>query len=248
MQSRQGNVLQALRTVENFLTTNAAKLDDVVTTGTRKKLAETITTLEATVNEQAGSGVIAKGGTSRYHALRIALIRDHMAPIARIARAELPPTPELSALRMPRTAWKMERLAAAAHGMAQAAESSAAHFVAAGLPTDFIARLQGAADAMVRSVSDRKQTRGRLTGATKGLATTISSALKLVGVIDALVTSALVDDPALLANWKVVKRVRRMPTHAPAETTPPAPVVLPSNATVPSASLPATRTASQTAA
>jgi hypothetical protein len=149
---------------------------------------------------------------------------------------------------MPRQAWKMERLAAAAHGMAQAAESSAAHFVAAGLPTDFIARLEGAADAMVRSVSDRKQTRGRLTGATKGLATTLSSALKLVSVIDALVTSALVDDPALLANWKVVKRVRRMPTHAPAETTPPAPVVLPSNATVPSAALPATRTASQTAA
>jgi hypothetical protein len=125
-----------------------------------------------------------------------------MAPIARIARAELPPTPEMSALRMPRQAWKMERLAAAAHGMAQAAESSAAHFVAAGLPTDFIARLAGAADAMVRSVSDRKQTRGRLTGATKGLATTLSSALKLVSVIDALVTSALVDDPALLGSPK----------------------------------------------
>jgi hypothetical protein len=248
MQSRQGNMLQALRTVDNFLTTNAATLDGVVTTGARKKLADAIATLEATVNEQAGSGVIAKGGTSRFRALRTALIRDHMTPIARIARAELPPTPELSAFRLPKKEWRMERVAAAAHGMALAAEPYSAHFVTAGLPTDFIAQLKGAADAMVRSVSDRKETRGRLSGATKGLATTISSALKLVSVIDAMVTTALVDDPALLANWKVVKRVRRVSAHAPDEKTPPAPVTLPPNANVPGAALPATRTESQAAA
>src|SRR3982751_4722867 len=133
MQSRQGNMLQSLRAVEDFLAANADPLDEIVKTGTRKKLANTIAALEATVADQAGSSVIAKGGTNRYLALRRALIRDHMGPIARIARAELPPSPEMNALRMPRHDWSMERLAAAAHGMAQAAEAYAPQFVEAGL-------------------------------------------------------------------------------------------------------------------
>jgi hypothetical protein len=236
MQSRQGNMLQSLRAVEDFLAVNADTLDGIVKTGTRKKLAQTIAELETTVAEQAGTSVIARGGTNRYLALRQSLIRDHMAPIARIARAALPPTPETSALRMPRQDWKMERLAAAAHGMAQAAQAYTADFIEAGLRPDFIARLDAASDAMVHSVSDRTQTRGRLTGATKGLATTLASGRKLVDAIDALVTSALADDPAMLANWKRVKRVRRVSTHAKVGTTP-TPVALPPGAKAPTTTI-----------
>jgi hypothetical protein len=241
MQSRQGNMLQSLRAVEDFLAANAATLDGIVNTGTRKKLAQTIAALESTVAEQAGSSVIAKGGTNRYLALRTALIRDHMAPIARIARAELPPTPEMSALRMPRQDWKMERLAAAAHGMARAAEPYTPEFVSAGLRPDFIARLTAAADAMVRSVSDRTQTRGRLTGATKGLATTLASGRRLVDAIDALVTSALADDRAMLANWKRVKRVPRVAVRASKNGTEAGGLALPPDAKVPGSALPSPR-------
>lgn len=242
MQSRQGNMLRSLRAVEEFLAVNAATLDGVVKTGTRKKLAQAIADLEAAAADQAGTSAIAKGGTSRYLALRQALVRDHMAPIARIARAELPPTPEMSALRMPDKDWKIERLAAAAKGMAQAAEPHTAQFVEAGLAPDFIAQLEAASDAMVRSVSTRIQTRGRLSGATKELATTLASGRKLVGVIDALIMRATVDDPATLAHWKLVKRVHRMSTHAK-DGTSPAPVALPPGASVPSTALPAPRAA-----
>lgn len=241
MQSRQGNMLQSLRAVEDFLAANAATLDGIVNTGTRKKLAQTIAALETTVAEQAGTSVIAKGGTNRYLALRTALIRDHMAPIARIARAELPPNPEMTALRMPRQDWKMERLAAAAQGMARAAEPYTPEFVSAGLRPDFIARLTAAADAMVRSVSDRTQTRGRLTGATKGLATTLASGRKLVDAIDALVTSALADDRAMLANWKRVKRVPKVAVRASKNGAGPGGVALPPDAKVPGPALPALR-------
>jgi hypothetical protein len=237
-------MLRSLRTVEEFLTANAATLDGIVNTGTRKKLANAITELETTVTEQAGTHVIARGGTRRYRALRLVLIRDHMAPIARIARAELPPAPELSALKMPPQNWKVERLAAAARGMGEAARPYTAAFLEAGLQPDFIEQLDAAANALVQSISDRAETRGRLSGATKDLTATLASARKLVNVIDALVTRALVDEPGMLKHWKVMKRVRRMTTHPEDGTTPPAPVVLPSNANVPSTA----RTASQTAA
>jgi hypothetical protein len=237
MQSRQGNMLQSLRAVEEFLADNAATLDDVVNTGTRRKLAAVIAALDVTVNEQAGRSVVAQSGTRRYKALRRALIRDHMVPIAHMARVDLPPMPEVEALRLPNRNWSAAKLAAAAHRMATGAEPFRAQFVEAGLPGDFVERLTAAADAMLESLSDRAQNRGRLSGATRGLAATLSSAGKLVAVIDALVASKLADDPGMLATWKKVKRVRRVAVHAPDETAP-APVVLPPDAKVPGVALP----------
>jgi hypothetical protein len=215
MHSAQGNMLQSLRAVEEFLDANANKIDGIVNTGTRRKLAETIGSLQTYVAEQAGSNIAAQGATQRTQKLRRALVRDHMAPIARIAQADLPPTvPELEALRAPRSNDSIERLAAAAYGMAAAATPFADTFVKAGLAPDFIAKLSAAADAMLQSVSERAQNRGKWSGATKGLKTTLSSGRKLVTVIDAFVESALVNDPALLANWKRVKRVKKVPARA----------------------------------
>jgi alkanesulfonate monooxygenase SsuD/methylene tetrahydromethanopterin reductase-like flavin-dependent oxidoreductase (luciferase family) len=64
-----------------------------------------------------------------------------MAPVARIARADLPNTPEFRPLRMPRGRITPEKLAAAGSGMAQAAARYTDTFVAAGLSPDFVAQL-----------------------------------------------------------------------------------------------------------
>lgn len=229
MQSVQGNLLQSLRAVEEFLDANAARLDGVVRSGTRIKLGESIAALEMYVVEQAGSSMASQGATQHSRALRRALVRDHMAPIARLVEANLPPAPQVDALRMPDPAWSVEKLAAAALGMASEAAPYADAFVAAGMKPDFIARLTAAANAMTDAVSERAQTRGKLSGATKGLKTTLASGRKLVRVLDAFVTSELAEDPALLASWKRVKRVRKVPVRAdPADQAePPAPKALP---------------------
>ena len=69
-------------------------------------------------NGQSRAGVSA---IARRHALRAALLRDHMTPIAKIARLELAGTPELVSLSLPKDRPTVERLAALANGMAQAA-------------------------------------------------------------------------------------------------------------------------------
>lgn len=220
MQTVQGNLLQSLRAVEEFLDVNAATLDGVVKTGTRQKLGETIAALEMYVAEQAGSSLASQGATQQNRALRLTLVRDHMAPIARLVEADLPPAHQVDALRMPQQSWSIERLAAAAHGMAQAAAPYSDEFVRAGLRPDFVTRLTAAADAMVEAVSERAQSRGRLSGATKGLKTTLTAGRKLVRAIDAFVASELADNPALLANWKRVKRVRKVPVRSDAAGNP----------------------------
>jgi hypothetical protein len=207
MQSDQGRILQSLRDVQTFLETYAGKLGDVVNTGARKSLDDMIAELANHVTDQTSSFIGAKSATQQQAALRQVLLRDHMAPIARIARASLPNTPAVAPLRMPKGAPGIEKLAAAAYGMAKAAAPFTATFTAAGLPADFVERLNQAADAMIAAVGDRSQKRGARRGATTGLKTTLSKGRKIVGVLDAFVHTALKDDPSLLSNWNGIKRV-----------------------------------------
>ncbi|HZW51483.1 MAG TPA: hypothetical protein VFF05_06465 [Rudaea sp.] len=169
-----------------------------------------MTALEDHAATQTEGTIEAKGLTQKKEALRTKLLRDHMAKIARIARADLPNTPELSHLRMPRGKPTVERLKAAADGMARAAEPHAAVFIAAGMAADFIAQLSAAADALTTAVDDRTQIRTRSRGATVGLKAKLSEGRKVVSILDSFVQTALKDNAALLAQWNSVKRVPRL--------------------------------------
>ena len=88
-------MLESLRSVEHFLDENADKLASVVNTGARQRLTAAIADLSTHASEQTGSNLAAQGATQKKEALRLALLRDHMAPIARIAAADIPNLPEL---------------------------------------------------------------------------------------------------------------------------------------------------------
>src|SRR5262249_34081965 len=153
---------------------HADKLDGVVKTGARQRLAGAIATLEGHASGQTGSNLAAKGATKKKGQLRRALIRDHMAPIARIAKADLPDTAQLQPLRLPKGKPTVEKLAADAKGMAETAELFADIFTSAGLPADFIAQLRAAADALTGTVVARIASRGSRRQATSGLKTNLS--------------------------------------------------------------------------
>ena len=112
MQVSQGHLLLSLRAVQDFLDTNAAALAGVVGTSTRKKLDDAVTELSAHASDQSGNTLSALGSTKKHRAIRTVLLRDYMAPIARIARIELPITPEIEPLRMPKARANVEQLVA----------------------------------------------------------------------------------------------------------------------------------------
>ena len=230
MQTRQGSMLQSLRNVEAFLDQHASVLGSVVQSGTRQKLADAIAALATHVSGQTGNNLASRGATQRHYALRRALIRDHMAPVARIAAADLPRTPELVPLRMPSRNLPAEKLAAAAYGMANAAKPFAGTFVSAGVAADFVEQLVAAADAMTTSLDDRAQNRSAQRGDTTGLKAKLSAGRKIVHVLDAFVQSALRDDPSLLSAWNGAKRVRVIPPTPPTVSASP---ILPSAPSAP---------------
>jgi hypothetical protein len=170
--------------VQAFLDQNADPLAGVVKTGARQQLADAIAVLSGHASDQTGSNLAAQGATLKQRALREALLRDHMAPISRVARADLPVTVELEPFKMPQGKPTVERLAAAATGMAKASTPFASVFDSAGLPLDFVAQLKAATDAMLASGTDRMQRRGLRTGATQGLRQKLSTGRRIVHVLD----------------------------------------------------------------
>jgi hypothetical protein len=220
MQSAQGNTLLSLQNVQKYLRENAAVIDDALSAGTRAMLDDAVAELSEHAAVQDGQTRAAKSALARQRTRRAALMRDHMAPIALIAKLQLPQTPELVSLRLPRGRPTPERLAALAHGMAQAAEPYADIFVRAGCKPEFIQNLRTAADEMLQSLHDRFQSRVRVRSATSALRTELSRARKIVHVIDGFMRSALAADPDRFAGWKLVQRVPRPRTGAIVPATP----------------------------
>jgi hypothetical protein len=205
----QGQILRSLHAVANFITQHSERLPTVSRSGACQRLTNTIEHLENLVGAQSGGALSAMGLTRTQRRLRRSLIRDHMAPIATIARLELPTTPELTPLKMPRGDPSVARLTAHALGMAQAAEPFAGTFIALGRSPAFVQELQDAATALTNAITKRATTRASSAGATAGLEDSLRTGRRLVHVLDSLIQSELQDDSPLLQNWNTIKRVER---------------------------------------
>lgn len=229
MRTRQGSVFQSLRSVRAFLTANAAALGAIPGSGARKRLDDIVVALDGHAGAQSGTNLAAQSATQKHHVLRRALLHDHMAPIARIAASELPDSPELAPLRMPKGRPSAERLRALAYGMADAATPFADTFKNAGLADDFLVQLTAAADAMLGSVGDRRQSRVARAAATEGITVLLSAGRKVVHVLDAMVKRALKNDSSLLAAWNSAKRVQLVPGGGPSPEPAPAPTPAPAS-------------------
>lgn len=223
MQIRQGNILQSLKSIQRFLDDHSAELAGIAETGARRKLDDLVTKLSGTAVVQSGSRLAARSATRKLRVLTQALLDHHMAPIARIAKAELPPTPALAPLGMPKARETNERLVALARAMAGEAAKFRDTFIHAGLPEDFIEQLRAAADALAVFLGERKQYEADRGAATKTIITTLAEARKVVDVLDSFVKTRAQHDASLRAAWKIVKRLPRTAVITkPAATTTPA--------------------------
>lgn len=209
METRQGNTLHSLRAARDFIVAHQAALPSVTASGALKWLDTAIDDLATHVADQSGGHVSIQSGTKRVHALRAALLRLHMAPISRIARVVFPETQELAPLRVPRGNLSTERLVALARGMSQVAATSPDVFIDAGLPLDFIARLDSVRDALLQAKDDRKRTSGKTSAATLGIATRLREARQTVHILDGLVRTELAGQAVLLKDWTESKRLPR---------------------------------------
>lgn len=219
MKTHQGITLETLRAIQLFLDKYAARLGDVVKSGSRRQLDQAIADLAALALAQA-TNATAASGVEKAREVRRALVEKHMLPIARIAAVDLPRTPELAGLVVPKGNPTVEKLVVAANKMKQQAAPFAQIFIDAGMPADFLAELDAAANALAIYAAERKGSGAVGKSATQGIKDVISRGTRVITAIDGLVRKTL--DPHMPADqiirteWKSVKRVRRTASRSAA--------------------------------
>lgn len=225
MKLREGNMISSVQNVNSFLIDNAAEIGDAVNDGTKKAVLESLTELSDQVAMQDSHIRAAAGSLNRQRVSRTQLVRDHMAPIARIAILRLPEVPELVKLTLPRKRSTLQQLAGQADGMADAAARYADVFITNGRKPDFVAQLKASAADMRSAHTERALSRRKVKQATTDLGEKLSRSRKVVAMIDSVLQSALAEKPGLLAAWNMTKRVQITRGSSKTAATPETPAV-----------------------
>lgn len=193
--------------VQQFLNDHAEALGQITQSAARKQLDSLVSAMGDSAQVAVTSRTMATGETARTEALRRALRKGHMQPIAAIARLELRDVPQFEALHWPPAHEKTARLVGRARAMAAVAAEHTPVFLEHRLPVDFAAQLLAAADAVEESLARRNANGRDSAGAHGQLTHCRSSAQYVLRVLTTQVENALAGDEALLGQWKFAKRV-----------------------------------------
>lgn len=207
MQSNQSSVLATLQSVQRFRDDNAAALGPGITqSATSTTLDEAVAALTAHAVAQTGGKRAAMATTAKLKVLRTALRKNHLQPIATIARAQLKQVPEFIALKMPPKNATSSTLVQAATAMADAASHYQQTFVDAGLAPDFLTQLTSATTALNTALTNQSAAKAKQSGATTGIRSEVERGRHAVQMLDAVIEPVLASNPSLLAEWQTAKR------------------------------------------
>jgi hypothetical protein len=217
MQRRESSVLDTARNVQAFLTENANAVGPSIAS-CRRNLDDAVGQLTTmSVGQRAGQ-FVSKGATARRKSLVKSLKKHHMRPITLVAKQRLVKVPEFVALAMPTRNLGATQLVAAAMAMATAAQPHEAVFTDVGLPDDFVAQLNAAANAVTASQAVRQASKADTVSATAGIREQEKRLRGLFPLIDAIVGPKLGTNAVLLKKWDSTKAVGRKATAVPAQS------------------------------
>ncbi len=213
MNPRQARSLLSLYAVDVFLDTHAERLPKTCATGMRIRFKRALAELELHVQVQSGAPLMAMGLTRSKDAKREALLRDHIAPIVRVARLESASHPDLAPLKMPRGEPGTQKLAALASAIAVVAADHRDVFIAAGLRETFVEDCNAVIEDLLATLTARSERRGARTGATRGVDASLRACHRCKAALGAFIETEARDDLPLLANWRTVQRIGRSSRH-----------------------------------
>ena len=214
MNAKQQRVVQRFAQVQNFLDANKALIDPASVGSQRAVLATAITQISAYAQQQQSRGV----ETVQAHSvasLRDSLRDSFMRPVATIALAKLPITPNLrSAFTLPGAKTNALTLITMAQTMVQAAEPYTQVFVDNGLKPSFLDDINQAIAGLHTAVTAADNSKVTSKGATSGIKDQLAAGKQAVKLLDAIVRPALANNKTLLAQWSTVRRTAGGPSLA----------------------------------
>lgn len=196
--------LEAFEQVVEFIESRSEQCKRARESGTYAELRAHIAEIAERLAHQSRLTEERRAATQHFHELREALLRDHMAPIARIAAATVDRARERKYLGMP-PRWAVPfDLMHHAGEMAAECHTHRAKFLRAGLAEDFEKQLVAAGDALGQSMIQRKSLARSSAAATAHISERIKQGRAAIHVLDAMIRSEGAADRSLVADWRQV--------------------------------------------
>ena len=211
MQGKQKQVIEMYQRVQDFLGANPPP-PSTAYANQKRLLDEAITRLSGHYQDQSSGQRLSRQETQRQAALRKKVRDEHLAPIAKIARAHRDVAGLATAMRVPSPGLSTMRLIQEAVGIRATVATQSALFVESGRPEDFLERLDAAIAELKGSFLGKARNVGTHVGAKRGMKDVIKVGRKAVDLIDTIVTDAFATRGDLLAKWKIAKRVKLLPS------------------------------------
>lgn len=217
MEARHERVLRCLRRVREYLEANPPAGEPSALRAQIAVLDDVLGGIDTIALDQEAGARLTRAETRRQQRLRDLLWDKHMLPVSRVARAIFGEAGLDTALRMPYSRRKSERLVAAAGAMAEVAERHSAIFVESGRPRDFVQQLRKAAEQLAEALGARDATLRRRVQATAAITDQLRRGRRAVRVINATVEPLLADDPERKAAWDSARKVSASTVGSPPE-------------------------------
>jgi hypothetical protein len=214
MKATQLNVLRSLRRVQEFITAHPLSDAPAALGKQSDELNSVVAQLSQDTLDQVAGGRFTESNTKHQHKLRVTLWKQHMQPVARIARELFDATGLDRALKMPSLSISHEAMVAAGRAMAEAAAKSETTFVEHGLPVDFVAQLRAAVNALDTALGDKDTSYRRKIQATAGVVVNLRRGKRAVRLLNAIIAPRLESDPELRAAWNNARKVRPVSQQA----------------------------------
>src|SRR5687767_5788092 len=174
MLARHKQLLERYERVQDFLAANVPPNPAPTYATWREELTRAVARLNALLGDAVSGRKDSRDDTKRQYVMRRVLREKHLAPIARIAKAQLASDPVVvKALSMPDSQQPTMKLVAEAIAFRGKAAEHEQVFVQAGRPQDFLARLDAAIENLRATVIGRARSVGKHVGAREGLKQTI---------------------------------------------------------------------------
>lgn len=207
MKQEQQRRFDSLLRARDFVRTHAAALPGLASAPALAQLDDAIASIGGHGTTQGTADRSLAGHLGRQRALVQELIRCHISPLAKFARAKLRGTPDFAALTFKPDDKRAAALVQGARSMALAATPYADALVAAGFPADTLAKFTATIDALADAIAQRGHFRHVRVGSTKGIEQQLVLGREAVKLIDAVVAQQFAFDETFLAAWASASRI-----------------------------------------
>jgi hypothetical protein len=208
MNNVQQRKLDSLIRVQDFLARNRDLVGGDAMAPVVKQVDDAVSQVRQHITSQVAAGLVVSGQTGRVRGMSKNLVRSHLGPIAKFARASLKGVPEYATLATTAREGAPKTLVTHAYAVAEAAKPYITAMTAAGFPADTIDHLVAATNELNETIAKREPLAAGRVQSTEEIVKLIELGRDGVRKIDAVLAKRLASDAPALASWKAASRVQ----------------------------------------